>query len=368
MSSTITFVPYHIHKNPKDVLTRLAGACREAGMDQIVRKGDLCAIKTHFGEQGLTSYLRPVYARTVARLCQDIGARPFFTDSNTLYRNQRHNAVDHLMLAAQHGFSVGSIGAPIIIADGLRGHAYQDVHFDGGQHFESVQVPDAIHDADCLVTLTHFTAHLASGFGATIKNLSMGCSNPQGKRRMHCHSKPTVDEDLCVACGECTQWCPTGAITIEDYAMINTEECMACGECTVVCPHEAVKIPWDENSSVLQEKMVEYAKAVCEQKKERLFFISALVDLTPHCDCMGQSEPAFMPDIGILIGTDPVAMDQAGLDFISGSIRWNGHEIVQGETSDPLHEIYPKIDWQVQTDYGQKIGLGSKEYELIVAR
>ncbi len=318
MSSTVYFVPFYLHQNQKGLLERIKSACLEAGAERKISSGDICAIKTHFGEDGLVSYLRPPYARTCVELVKSFGAKPFVTDTNTLYRVQRHNAIDHLATAQRNGFSYGTLGAPVIVADGLHGHAYQEATVPNGKHFESVPLPDAIHDADSMIVLSHFTAHLAAGFGAAVKNLSMGCSTPQGKRRMHCHSKPTVDEDRCIACGTCEPWCPTGAIKVEDVAEIDSELCMACGECTVVCPEQAVQIPWDENTSILQEKMAEYASAVVAQKKDRLLLINALVDITPHCDCMAHSEPCFRPDLGVLVGDDPIALDQAGLDLING--------------------------------------------------
>jgi len=310
------------------------------------------------------SYLRPPYARTIVEAVKSLGAKPFLTDTNTLYRAARHHAVDHLVTAELNGFGFGTVGAPVIIADGLHGHAYTEFAFEGGRHFESLPIPDAIHDADSMVVLSHFTAHLAAGFGATLKNLSMGCSSPQGKRRMHCHSKPTVDPEVCTACGFCTEWCPTGAIQVKDHAVVDESLCMACGECTVVCPSEAIRIPWDENSSKLQEKMAEYALAVVKQKRGRVFYVVGLVDLTPHCDCMSQSEPAFKGDIGFLIGNDPVAVDQAGIDFVNGKLNWDGKAIREGKESDPLRSIYPRIDWSVQLSYAETIGLGSRTYDL----
>ncbi len=369
MPSTVYFVPYHLKNDRKGLLARIRAACLYAGIADTVSSGDLTALKMHFGEAGLVSYLRPAYPRAMVDLLTEIGAKPFLTDTNTLYRVARHNAVDHLFTANRNGFGLASVGAPIIIADGLHGHAYQDYAFEGGRHFENVPIPDAIHDADSLVVLSHFTAHLAASFGACIKNLSMGCSNPQGKRRMHCHAKPSVDPEQCTACGTCTEWCPTGAITVEDHAVVDEELCMACGECTVVCPMEAIRIPWDENSSILQEKMAEYALAVTKQKANKVFLVSGLIDITPHCDCMEHSETPFRPNLGFLVGRDPVAIDQIGVDFINGKLVWDGNDVLPGtEIGDPLREIYPQIDWNAQLKHGELIGLGSRDYDLQVLR
>lgn len=365
--SHVYFVPIHTNKGTSHLLERVHEANILCGIKDVIKAGDLTAVKMHFGEYGLTTYLSPAFVRSTVEQIVSLGAKPFLTDTNTLYRARRHNAVDHLVTALKNGFSFGSVGAPVIIADGLHGHSFTETPLQGAKHFASVPIPDAIHDADSMVMMSHFTAHLVAGFGATIKNLSMGCSNPQGKRRMHCHSKPSVDKSLCIACGECAEHCPTKAIEVNDYAVIDQDVCMACGECTVICPQEAIRIPWDENSSILQEKMAEYARAVVQQKQNRIVFQNYLVNITPHCDCMSISEIPFHPDLGVLVSRDPVAADQAGIDFINGKIVWNGSVVTDGtHVTDPLREIYPKIDWSVQLSYAEEIGLGSKAYELTV--
>ncbi len=371
--SKVFFVPFYVHHNAYShedsgrahVLSRLVKACMQAGMGDVVAKGDITALKMHFGEDGLLTYTRPTLPRTLIEAIKGLGAKPYLTDTNTLYRAKRHNAIDHLNTAAAHGFNEATMGAPVIIADGIHGHAYQDYAFEGGKYFKDVPIPDGIYDADSMIVLSHFTAHLAAGFGAAIKNLSMGCSTPQGKRRMHCHAKPSVDEDKCTACRVCEKWCPTKAIKVDGKARVDESLCMACGECTVVCKFEAITIPWDSNTKQVQEKMAEYALAVSKQKEGKCLYVNSLLDITPHCDCMGSSQQSFVPDIGLLVSRDPVAIDRASTDFVNGKFKWDGKKVVQGEESDPLRKIYSYVDWSIQLKYAAEIGLGSDNYELV---
>jgi len=82
-----------------------------AGFDQIVNRGDLTAIKVHFGERGCDTHISPTYVRTVVERIKARGGLPFVTDTNTLYSGSRHNAVDHLLTAVEHGFDYAVLGA-----------------------------------------------------------------------------------------------------------------------------------------------------------------------------------------------------------------------------------------------------------------
>lgn len=82
---------------------------------------DFVAIKTHFGEVGTQGYVRPLHFKMLGELLKDIGAFPFLTETSTLYRGRRSNAIEHIQLAIEHGFSVQETGLPIIMSDGLLG-------------------------------------------------------------------------------------------------------------------------------------------------------------------------------------------------------------------------------------------------------
>ncbi|MGB3943335.1 MAG: DUF362 domain-containing protein, partial [Methanothrix sp.] len=92
---------------------RLFSAAR---FDDLIQEGDMTAIKLHFGERGNESYVKPVFVRQVADAVKGSGGRPFLTDTATLYRGSRENAVDHLRTAMEHGFGFSAAQAPLIIA------------------------------------------------------------------------------------------------------------------------------------------------------------------------------------------------------------------------------------------------------------
>jgi len=111
----------------QNTLSKLKQLFHAAGFSSIISPGDLTAIKIHFGEWGNETYINPVHARQVVECIREAGGKPFLTDSNTLYRGSRANAVDHLITAIEHGFAYAVVKAPLTIADGLRGNNWRRV-------------------------------------------------------------------------------------------------------------------------------------------------------------------------------------------------------------------------------------------------
>ncbi|NPA25728.1 MAG: DUF362 domain-containing protein [Deltaproteobacteria bacterium] len=354
------------HKN--NLFAKLGRLLECLGLEERIESGYLTAIKLHFGEEGNVSFIRPVLVRPVVEMLRKLEARPFVTDTNTLYVGSRSDAVGHLETAIRHGFNFPVLGAPVLIADGLKGNSVRRVEI-GLKHFKEVKIAAEIHNADALVVLSHFKGHELTGFGGALKNLGMGCAGREGKLAQHSNISPKVVRKRCVGCGHCLEWCPAGAIRIDrelGKAVIDNEQCVGCGECIVVCPQKAVNIRWNETVPVFQEKMMEYAYGACHGKRERCFFINFVLQVSPACDCYGHNDMPVVADIGILASRDPVALDQACADLVvaapgmAGSVL--GEQLAPG--SDKFRTVYPEIEWRSQLAYAAKIGLGSRSYEL----
>ena len=284
---------------------------------------------------------------------KNITNRVCITDSNTLYVGKRSNAVDHLRLAYDHGFSQESLGIPAIIADGLLGHDDDDIQIDLSR-VKSAKVGSLFFHSDAVVCLTHCTGHIQTGFGGSIKNLGMGCASRAGKLEQHSDVHPRVNSKICNNCSVCFDYCPEKAITeVNESAFINEEKCIGCGECLVVCKVNAVKMRWDEDSIRVQEKMAEYAFSLHKLLKGKIGYVNYLLRVTKDCDCMGGAQPAVVEDIGILASSDLVAIDKASIDLI---IDRSGKDILRAGYN---------VDWSVQLKHGEKIGLGSMDYDLI---
>lgn len=351
----------------KSMLDKLEKLFEAAGMKELISPNDMVAIKVHFGEKGNTGYIRPQYMRRVVNQVKSMGGKPFLTDANTLYVGSRANAVDHLQTAIENGFGYSVVDAPLIIADGLRGKDYMTVTVDL-KHFKEVKIGSAIVNADALIAISHFKGHEIVGFGGTLKNLGMGSGCRSGKQMMHSDVLPSVKESKCLGCSKCNQWCPTGAIAVGENkkAVVDEKSCIGCGECTVTCPAHAISINWKTKPDIIQEKIVEYAAGVLKNKSGKAGFITFVNNVSPDCDCVGWSDAPLVRDIGILASLDPVALDQACIDLVNKEKGLPGSRLAGKEDEeDKFMAIYPNVDWRRQLAYGEEIGLGSREYELV---
>ena len=340
-------------KNKKSLLEKLEVLAIKAGIKEVVDEGDFVAVKTHFGESGNTAFVPAIYFRRVIGQIKQAGGKPFLTDTNTLYKGSRSNAVDHLQTAYEHGFTFGSIGAPVIIADGLSGKDFMTVQIKG-RHFNEVKISSAVINANALVTVSHFKGHEMTGFGGALKNLGMGTGSPGAKQMMHSGALPEVLIDKCTACGKCAEWCPTDAISVSDKASIDKEKCYSCGECAVTCPYWAITIKWETAPEEMQQKIVEHALGALSGKQEKSLFFNFLLNITPDCDCWGWSDKAITHDIGILASKDLVAVDMASIDLLN-----------EATGKDKIKEIWPETNHMEQIRYAEKTGLGTASYKLV---
>ena len=356
--------------NNENLLKKLHRLMKAAGFERIDFTDKYAAIKLHFGEYGNLAFLRPNYAKVVADYVKELGGKPFLTDCNTLYVGSRKNALDHMDTAYLNGFSPLQTGCHVIIADGLKGSNEQLVPINL-EYVKEAKIGQAIMDADVVISLTHFKGHEEAGFGGTIKNLGMGSGSRAGKMEQHCDGKPYVDQKLCIGCGSCFRICAHGAPIIENgKAHIDENKCVGCGRCLAICPKNAVKPLFQDSFKLLNCKMAEYAYAVCKDRP--CFHVSLICDVSPNCDCRAENDIPIIPDVGMLASFDPVALDQACADLcnkmpvIEGSclddnIKKYGHEDHNHEV---FHMNHPDTEWESCLDHAQKIGLGSRDYQL----
>ncbi|MBU1726433.1 MAG: DUF362 domain-containing protein, partial [Candidatus Omnitrophica bacterium] len=197
--------------------------------------------------------------------------------------------------------------------------------------------------------------HIMTGFGGALKNIGMGCAARTGKLAQHSDVSPFVRTKACIGCFICVKSCPADAIEmIKDKARIIKDKCIGCATCIAVCPKFAIDVDWDTGGSKIQQKMIEYAKAVLDTKQDKAVFINFAIKITQECDCIAKDDPRIAPDVGILISKDPVAIDKACFDLVNNACG-----------KDIFREAHPKRDGMIQLKHAVSMGLGSLDYELI---
>jgi uncharacterized Fe-S center protein len=357
-----------LRTSPKrNLLTKIQDLLNRVKIDTHIKKNDIVAIKVHFGEKGNTAYLRPVFLRAVVERVGRGGAKPFLTDTNTLYTGSRSDSVSHMTTAVENGFDYSCVKCPIVIADGLRGNSGVKVPING-EVLREVSIAKEIVEADCLVVVTHFKAHELCGFGGALKNLGMGCATKEGKLSQHSSVKPIINVNACKGCKTCLEYCPSAAISVNTRkASINEKKCIGCGECLIVCPCHAIEVQWNEAQDLFQKKMVEHARGALVGKEKKGFFHNFLIQVSPACDCYPNSDAPIVRDIGILGSVDPVSIDAASCDLVNAEESLPNtvfkRPLQKGE--DKWRAMFPAIDWNIQLDHAERLGLGERNYTII---
>ena len=346
--------------------TKLKKMIKKAGIGDIDMDGKFVAIKMHFGELGNISYLRPNYAKAVADVVKELGGKPFLTDCNTMYPGSRKNALEHLECAWENGFTPLTVGCPVIIGDGLKGTDDIEVPVEGGEYVKAAKIGRAVMDADVFISLTHFKGHEMTGFGGAIKNIGMGCGSRAGKTEQHRSGTPHITAEVCRGCKRC-------GLVFDEAAKkmtVDTEHCVGCGRCLGACNFDAIAFNNENANEVLNCKMAEYTKAVVDGRPS--FHISLIVDVSPNCDCHGENDAPILPNIGMFASFDPLALDQACVDACLAATPLPNSQLAENmkkadfvDHHDHFRNSTPESEWRSCLDHAEKIGLGSRSYELI---
>ena len=353
------------------LLQKLKTLCLAAGFKKIDMDKKFVAVKMHFGELGNLAFLRPQYAKVIADLVKEQGGMPFLTDCNTLYPGSRKNALEHIDCANFNGFNPTTTGCQIIIGDGLRGTDEVEVPVKNGEFVKAAKIGRAIMDADIFISLSHFKGHEMTGFGGAVKNIGMGCGSRAGKMEQHSSGKVSVNEAKCRGCGRCARECGSNAIVYENgKAHIQKDICKGCGRCIGACSYDAIRNDqWDAGDK-LDRKMAEYAQAVCQDRP--CFHVSLAMDISPNCDCHGENDAAILPNIGMFASFDPVALDQACADACLQAAPLANSQLSDNLAREDWHHHHdnfldsnPNVRWKETLEHAEKIGLGSREYELV---
>ncbi|NHJ13459.1 MAG: DUF362 domain-containing protein [Candidatus Thorarchaeota archaeon] len=384
MTSTVYFTDRNA-QSYYNMLDKLEHVFNSLGLSEAIKPGDKVMVKTHFGQWGNTNYLRPAYARKIVDLVNATGGIPFVAETCGLGYGAggayggRTTAPEYLAMAALNGYTEATVGAPIIMADGYWGTDTYDIAIEG-DHLKSVDVASALLDCDIVIVLTHAKGHGLSGLGGTIKNLGIGLVGKRGKAAMHFMGDIRIDGEKCLGaeCSKCLKVCPVRCITMNEKAEVDASKCISCGHCSSVCDRvkaKAIAISWRPNHTqapIFVENAFGVVKSI---GPNRFYYINLAIDISDKCDCWNVGAPLLVHDIGIFGSRDPLAVDEATLQAIKDAPANPDSMIVDIECGvckfasahackDPETGAVIELA-ERQFSHAEKIGLGSRKYELV---
>ena len=355
MGSKVYFIKASVKDGEKSISDKAVKLFKAGKFANCFSENDFTAVKVHVGEAGNNTYIKAPCIKGLVDELLALKTKPFLTDTNALYAGRRHDAIDHSILAAEHGFCSDVLGIPFIVSGGLFGTAEMAVEVNCEINKEVFIAYDIVI-CQSILSVAHFTGHIETCLAATLKTLGMGCASQKGKMTQHAALTLSIGDD-CTRCGECSKHCPADAISLDDVkAHIDQDKCISCAECLAVCRFGGVEYNWGEEDEVLQKSMAEHALGVLKTKVGKAAFFIFLISVTKDCDCFSTADMRnVVKDIGIVASTDPVAVDKAALDLVETR---GGKKLAQLVENTKLNPHY-------QLEHAERIGLGSTDYELI---
>ncbi|MHA1958908.1 MAG: DUF362 domain-containing protein [Candidatus Thorarchaeota archaeon] len=336
-----------------------------------IEKKDKVAIKMHLGFHDGYQTVPVFFVRRIVKAVKEAGGYPFVTDNPTAVYN-----------AVERGYTAETCGCPIIPAAGVKDGYTKTVEINFG-NVDTLELAGVMHDADVLIDLTHAKGHNTCGYGGAFKNIALGgYHGPSRWTKIHGveHSIPYFDKDKITPehAKKLVEACPEECIKYNEekdefkilFGMCN--QCWKCREADKDVGSLDIK---QENFSMFQELLAVASKEVLktfDEKKQ--FFINFAIDITGACDCWGLGQPRVINDIGIVASRDIVAADHATLDLMAkeGLIESMIPPYYRNLNLDPDVDLHPfqrlhgpmKNPYLV-TEFGEKLGLGIRNYELI---
>jgi uncharacterized Fe-S center protein len=359
-----------------------------AGFGEMVKPGAVVAVKVHMGEFNNTAYLRPVYVRALVEKIKSLGGDPMVVDTTTLPYwpfASRSTALDYLNTVARNGFTHAALGCPVVIADGYIGTDDVKIDLPEGFVLKEQYIATGIALADAMIVLTHFKGHPMGTYGGAIKNIGVGCASKRGKLNLHLGGHATYGfrnrhwmperclKEECPQYKVCLDLCPTGAIRhTETTVEFRRDHCIGCLACLGVVTMCGVGyLPddyFDVTAAAIADSALAAAKAVGSGK---IGYLNMALDISPWCDCVNYSDRPIVPNLGLFASWDAVAVDSACIQKSKDSA---GMPDSMAQTKGVLAPGMPKfsacgsflgISEEIQPNVGQRIGLGTREYELV---
>jgi len=351
-----------------------------AGFGSIIDEGDSVVVKVHTGDEYNNWTMRPAFIRRVVENVKKLKGIPFVSDATQLYKLARFTSHGLIEAAATNGFAESTLGCPVVCADGPNVTWSNPINCEDvmlqipdGNRLREIEIASAFVNADVMIVCARVSP--APDRRSMLKHIGMGCASKRGKARIHEATRPKVDPERCTGCGVCADYCAWDAIQITDgKARIDYSRCYGCLICNGACSLGGQGglsggLLLQRDGGILKQMgIVDAAAALIRQKKGKVGYLSFLIDYVDECENW-HKRPLF-PDIGILASKDPVAIDAAAYGLIAEApfLPWSEADALPSN-SDKIDSWPPnapgRYDWNAQLQAAEKLGLGTREYELV---
>jgi uncharacterized Fe-S center protein len=329
----------------------------------------ITVIKANYSQVGYTRYIRPVVMRTVVEKVMELGGTPAIVDTSGYFPKGQLIGGTWLSAAETMGYSIDTLGCDKFLANGYEG---DDGEFfsTGGSELGGVEVARAICEAECIIMVSQVSAHPQAGMFGALANLGIECLNNSGKARVYENLKPSWHEENCQSCGICASTCQWEALTYVDGRIgFDETRCSSCGTCLIACQNKARQLKSDDVIA-FQRRVTESAAAIVKTLNKNVIYVNFLTDIVPEYYRFSWADVPFVPDLGILASTDPVAIDKLSMDLIKWAPGIPGSA---AEDADALTKGVDKfraltgVDAEMMFSQAESLGLGSKDYEVLIA-
>lgn len=326
-------------------------------------------IKANYSQTGYTRYIRPVVMRAIVEKVMAMGGFPAIADTSGFFPKGQVKGDSWLAAAEVMGYSVDSLGCDRFLANGYGGDDGEFVSTGGGE-LGGVEVARVIREAECIVMVSQVAAHHQAGMFGALVNLGIECMNNSGKARVYENLKPDWHQENCQSCGICAEHCQWQALTYsEGKLQCDASRCSGCGICLMACPNKGRQLK-PENIQAFQRRVAESAAAIVNTLEKRVIYVNFLTDIVPQYYRFAWADVPFVPDIGILASTDPVALDALSMEFVKwapgmpGALEGDAEGLPKGVEK---FAALTGADPGYMLRHAQSLGIGSLDYEVLIA-
>lgn len=324
-------------------------------------------IKMHTGNNMVYSTIHPVFVRRVVQAIKDGGGKPFVVDVNWDTAG-----------AETRGYASEVIGCPVYPAAGPDEKYFYE-HERPYKNIKSWKLAGLIQDSSFMVNFAHVKGHPSCGFGAAFKNLALGCMAGNTRGQMHdamhydqywfpekCPDKSLLPQIVAA--------CPHNGVVIDksdpNQLHMHFEECNQCGRCLRVAPQGSLLIDPKNFHSFQEACAIAVDVVLSTFAPNKVVHLNLATHMTPVCDCFGFTSMPILPDAGVFGSDDIVALDTATLDVIAITklIEDNIPTSMEVHTREghPFQWLHgPLKDPYKVVEYGEELGIGSRDYELV---